>query len=173
MSNNTSGGKTEEDGGGGEETEGGGGSEKDGGAGSGDGGRGIMLELPESGCGVHTLMNRGALCAPKDAFPLILRLQSSNDVCTQSGLVLLFVHLRCAPLLFHISCIDITHSPFDVQPLEAQNYHFHKPIDSTSSLRIVLATLLLYLVVCMRTCLLAISTVQGASRLCPQFLAAF
>ena len=47
-------------------------------------------------------MNRGALCAPKDAFPLILRLQSSNDVCTQSGLVLLFVHFEArTPTLSH------------------------------------------------------------------------
>ena len=49
----TSGGGTEEDRGGGEETEGGGGSEQDGGAGGGDGGCGGMLELLESGCGVH------------------------------------------------------------------------------------------------------------------------
>ena len=60
--------------------------------------------------------------------------------------------LRRAPLCFHILCIDITHSPFYIQPLEAQNYYFHKQIDSTSSLHIVLATLLLYLVVCTRIC---------------------
>ena len=80
-----------------------------------------------------TVMNRGALCAPKDAFPLIFALQSSNNVCTQSGLVLLFMHFEaCTLTLSHF--IDITHSPFDIRPLEAQSYHFHKPIDSTSSL---------------------------------------
>ena len=69
-------------------------------------------------------MNRGALCAPKDAFFLILHLQSSNDVCTQSGLVLLLVHFEArTPTSSHL-CIDSTRSPFDIQPLDAQNYHY-------------------------------------------------
>ena len=62
----------------------------------------------------------------KTHFHLFLRLQSSNDVCTQSGLVIFSCTSRRAPLLLHISYIDSTCSPFDIQLLEAQNYHLLK-----------------------------------------------
>ena len=70
-------------------------------------------------------MNRGALCAPKDTFPLILRLQSSNDVCTQSGLVLLFVHFEaCTPTLSHFVH---RHYTFHQEILEILIRHYEPP----------------------------------------------
>ena len=68
-------------------------------------------------------MNRGALCAPKDAFFLFLCLQSSNDVCTQSGLVLLLMHFEVRTLnpysfTFHASIAHVPPSTVNLLKLK-------------------------------------------------------
>ena len=77
----------------------------------------------------------------KTHFPLFLRLQDSNDACTQSGLVSLFVHFEARTPYSFTFRTSTLHSPFDNRLLEAQSHHSHKPINSTSPLCIILATL--------------------------------